>query len=233
MKAIILSAGYGKRLHPLTRNCPKPLLKIGKETLLSNTLKFLKKCGVKEVVINVHYLREQVIDYVKKNKFDLDIKIVEEKDKILDTGGGVLNAIKYFSSDPFIVINPDTIWNFNYLEELSLMKDKFFENKKSKCLLLVVNKKKSFDKSFKGDFSFQEKSIIQREKNNLDFIYTGLQIIDPKAFSNLNEKIFSMNKIWDQLIFKNELYGLKSNIDFLHVSTLEIYNKLSKRNFRH
>ena len=114
-KAMILAAGFGKRVHPLTLNCPKPLLKIGDETLLSNTLKLLKLFGIKQVIINVHYLREQIIDYIKKNKFNLSINIVKEENKILDTGGGVLNAIRYFSNKPFIIINPDTIWSSYYL----------------------------------------------------------------------------------------------------------------------
>ena len=229
MKAIILSAGYGKRLHPLTKKNPKPLLKIGRETLLSNTLKFLKNYGVKEVIINVHYLRKQIVEYVKKNRFNLDIKIVEEKDKILDTGGGVLNAIKYFSFNPFIVINPDTIWNLNYLEELSLMEDKFFQNKKSKCVLLVVNKEKSFDKSLKGDFSLKNHLINRKGNDNLKYVYTGLQIIKPEVFSNINEQVFSINKIWDKLIANNELYALESNINFLHVSTIDVYKNLLKK----
>ena len=117
MKAMILSAGYGKRLYPLTESCPKPLIKIGNETLLSNTLLFLKAFGVQEVIINVHYLGEQIINYIKNKKFNLTIKIVKEEEKILDTGGGVLNAIQYFSDFPFLIINPDTIWSSNYLKD--------------------------------------------------------------------------------------------------------------------
>lgn len=142
MKAMILSAGFGKRLNPLTLKHPKPLLKVGKETLLSNTLKFLKLFGIEKVVVNVHYLGEQIVNYINKNKFNLEIDIVEEKDRILDTGGAVLNAIQYFSNEPFLIINPDTIWNTDYLSELRLMEKVFLKNKKSKCILLVVNKKK-------------------------------------------------------------------------------------------
>ena len=86
---MILAAGFGKRVHPLTIKSPKPLLKIGNDTLLSNTLKFLELFGISEVIINVHYLGEQVVEYINNNKFNLSIKIIEEKDKILDTGGGV------------------------------------------------------------------------------------------------------------------------------------------------
>ena len=231
-KAMILAAGFGKRIYPLTLKNPKPLLKIGNETLLSNTLKFLELFGVKQAVINVHYLREQIVEYIDKSQFNLTINIVNEKDKILDTGGGVLNAIQHFSNEPFLIINPDTIWNSHYLKELKLMEKLFFENEKDKCSLLVVNKKKSFDQSFKGDFSLENNLINRKDKNNLNYIYTGLQIIKPEVFSSLYTKIFSINKIWDKLIESNELYGMESNIDFLHVSTLDIYKSLLEKKFK-
>ena len=130
---MILAAGFGKRILPLTLKKPKPLLKIGKETLLSNTLKFLKLYGIEKVVINVHYLESQIIDYIRKNKFDIDIKIIKEKNKILDTGGGVLNAINLFGKKNFLIINPDTIWNFRYVNEIKLMEKNFLKNKKNRC----------------------------------------------------------------------------------------------------
>ena len=231
-KAMILAAGFGKRIYPLTLKNPKPLLKIGNETLLSNALKFLELFGIKQAVINVHYLREQIVEYLDKSQFNLTINIVNEKDKILDTGGGVLNAIQHFSNEPFLTINPDTIWNSHYLEELRLMEKAFFENEKNKCSLLVVNKKKSFDQSFKGDFSLENNLINRKDKNNLNYIYTGLQIIKPEVFPSLDTKIFSINKIWDKLIKSYELYGMESNIDFLHVSTLDIYKSLLEKKFK-
>ena len=226
-KAMILAAGFGKRIHPLTLKNPKPLLSIGNETLLSNTLKFLEMHEIKEVVINVYYLGEQIIDYIKNKKFNLNIQIVKEEDKILDTGGGVLNAIKHFSDGAFLIINPDTIWNENYLQEVKLMQKLFFEDKK-KCSLLVVNKEKSFDRKLKGDFNLINNLIKRDTKDNLNYIYTGLQIIEPKVFSKINDKIFSINKIWENLIEGGELYAFESNVDFLHVSTVDVYKNILK-----
>jgi len=225
-KAMILAAGFGKRLNPLTIDLPKPLLKIGKETLLSNTLNFLESYGAKEVVINVHYLREKILNYIKIKKFRMDIKIVEEKNNILDTGGGILNALNYFSNEPFLVINPDTVWNLQYLNELKKMEKLFFENEKIKSLLLIVNKNKSFDKSLKGDFSLKKNLISRKKEDNLNYIYTGLQIINPSIFINFQEKVFSINKVWNILIENNELHGIESDINFHHVSNLKIYNEL-------
>jgi MurNAc alpha-1-phosphate uridylyltransferase len=232
-KAMILAAGFGKRIHPLTLKHPKPLLKIGNKTLLSNALKFLELLEIKQAVINVHYLGEQIVDYINRNQFNLTINIVKEKDKILNTGGGVLNAIQYFSNEPFLIINPDTIWNSHYLKALKLMEKSFFENKKSKCSLLVVNKKKSFDESFKGDFNLENYLISRKDKNKLNYIYTGMQIIKPEVFNGISEEVFSINRIWDKLIQSNELYGMESNINFLHVTTLDIYKRLLEKYFKH
>ena len=232
-KAMVLCAGFGKRLHPLTLSNPKPLLKIGDNTLLSNTLNFLKQSGIKQIIINVHHLGNHIINYINKNKFNTAITTIHEKDDILDTGGGILNALAHFSNEPFIAINPDTIWNPNYLEELKVMEKNFFTNKKSKCFLLVVNKNKSFDRSIKGDFNLENNLINRKDKENLKYIYTGVQILTPNVFDHLDLKIFSINKIWDQLIQKGNLFAKESNVDFLHVSTLNIYKSLLEKHFKH
>jgi len=232
-RAIILCAGFGRRLHPLTLSSPKPLLKIGGKTLLSNTLDILEQFGIKQIVINVHYLADQIIDYIKKNEFNMAITTENEKGKILDTGGGVLNALQHFSNKPFIVVNPDTIWNSNYLEELRKMEKEFFINKKNKCFLLVVNKNKSFDQSFEGDFNLENNLISRKDKENLKYIYTGIQILTPNVFDHLDLKVFSINKIWDRLIQNGNLFGMVSNINFLHVSTLNVYKRLLEKHFKH
>ena len=221
---MILAAGFGKRLNPLTLSCPKPLIKIGNETLLSNTIKFLEDFGIKQIVINTHYLSGQIKKYINEKKFKSNIIIINEDKKILDTGGGILNALKYFNKS-FLCINPDTIWNSNYIEESKLLENDFFSNKR-KCNLLLVNKIKSFDKDLKGDFSLKNGLVTRGKNENLKYIYTGLQIIDPKIFLDISNKIFSINLIWNKLIENKQLFGLESNFDFLHVSTLDIYKKL-------
>jgi len=232
MKAMILSAGFGKRLQPLTLKYPKPLMKISKGTLLSNTINFIEKFGVNEAIINTHYLGDQIKNYIDNNKFNLNVKIINEEKEILDTGGGVLNAIQNFLNEPFLIINPDTIWNLSYLEELKMLKKDFFLKKNCKCCMLVVDKEKSFDRTIKGDFNLENGFINRNNKDNLKYIYTGLQIIKPEVFSNFGEKKFSINKVWDRLIIKNELLGIESKLQFLHVSTLEIYKILKKKNFK-
>ena len=223
---MILAAGFGKRLNPLTLNLPKPLLKIGNETLLSNTINFLDKYGIKEAVINVHYFSEQIIEYVNKKKFNLKINIVNEKEKILDTGGGIFNALKYFK-ESFVCINPDTIWNLNYLTLINQMKN-FYFSKNKETILLVVEKNLSFDKNLKGDFTLSENLLKKKKENN--YIYTGCQIINRKVFSSSINKNFSILQIWNSLIKDKKLHGFRSDNEFLHVTNLEVYNNLLKGN---
>jgi len=223
---MILAAGFGKRLNPLTLSCPKPLIKIGNKTLLSNTIKFLEDFGIKQIVINTHYLGDQIKKYINEKKFKSNIIIINEDKKILDTGGGIFNALKYFN-ESFLCINPDTIWNTNYIKESKLLENDFFLNKR-KCSLLLVNKVKSFDENLKGDFSLKNGLVTRNKNENLKYIYTGLQIMKPEIFSNLNLKIFSINRIWDELIKNSKLHGIESSIDFLHITNLSIYENLKE-----
>ena len=104
---------------------------------------------------------------------------------------------------------------------------------KIKCSLLVVNKKKSFDQYFEGDFNLENNLIKRKNNNGLAFIYTGLQIIKPEVFFNLGMEVFSINTIWNNLIENNYLYGMESDLNFLHVSNLKIYQNLQEKNFKY
>ena len=228
-KAIILSAGYGKRLNPMTLSKPKSLLEINKKTLLENTIHILENFGIKEIVINTHYLSDQINRFIDNKKFSSKIFLMEEHEKILDTGGGVLNAAKKFNNDPFFVLNPDTIWFQSYLDDFKTMEEQYFNND-YKGVLLVVDKTKSFDKTMKGDFNLKE-NILDRNVNEKRYIYTGSQILSNSVFKNKKIEPFSMNLIWDLLIKNKELLGVKSKQEFLHVTNLKIYNQLIEERF--
>ena len=223
--ALILCAGYGKRLNPLTLKTPKPLLKVKDVCLLENTINLINDLGIKNILINTFYLKEQIKEFINKKNFNCKINIIEDGNLILDTGGGILNLIKNAHNDNFIVFNPDTIWSKEYIEIIRKM-EIFYLNNKIQNILLVVNKSKSFDKKLKGDFSLNLKNNLNYKEKR--FIYTGCQIINRNIFSIINKKSFSIVEIWRQLINENKLYGFESLIDFTHITDIEIFNKLSK-----
>ena len=220
---MILAAGLGKRMQPLTLKTPKPLLEINNISLLERAINLLIKSGVEEISINVHHLPEQIEKFIREKKFKVQVNISKETDALLDTGGGILEATKHFGDNPFYVINPDTLWSDRYIEEVKRLEDSYSKNKKP--TLLLVNKKLSFDGSFKGDFNLTNNQISRDEKN--DFIFTGLQIINRSFLTSENSKVFSMNKIWNDLIANKELYGIESNLKFYHLNTHEMYLKIS------
>jgi len=223
--ALILCAGYGKRLNPLTLEEPKPLLKINEITLLENCINLIKFIGLKKVIINTFYLKEKIEDFIKLKKFDLDIQIIDDGEIILNTGGGILNMINSSNESDFLTFNPDTIWNKNYAEALNNM-EKFYFSKKIKNILLLVNKNLSFDKKLKGDFNLLE-NVIKKNPQN-DLIYTGCQIINKSLFESFSVNDFSISRIWNDLIKKNELYGCESFEKFYHLTNLEVYEELLK-----
>ena len=225
--ALILCAGYGKRLNPLTLKEPKPLLKINEITLLENCINLIKFIGLKRVIINTFYLKEKIENFIKIKKFDLDIQIIDDGEKILNTGGGILNMINSSNESDFLTFNPDTIWNKNYAEALNNM-EKFYFSKKIKNILLLVNKNLSFDKKLKGDFNLL-KNKIKKDLQN-DLIYTGCQIMNKDLFNSHSVSDFSISEVWNRLIIKNELYGYESIESFYHLTNLEIYKELLKNN---
>ena len=224
-KGMILAAGLGKRMQPITLKTPKPLIQIGNKNLLDRAIELLINHGVVEIAINVHHLADQIKDFINKKKYKVKITISHEQDILLDTGGGILNATKSFK-EPFVVVNPDTLWSSAYSSELRDLENLYFQHKKA-CLLLV-NKNLSFDASFNGDFNLQDEIVSRDNKNEL--IFTGLQILDHSVFSSIKEKIFSMNNIWNNLILNNYLIGIKSNQKFYHLNTKEMHNKILSLN---
>jgi len=220
---MILAAGLGKRMQPLTLNKPKPLLEINNISLLERTINLLINCEIMEISINVHYLPDQIRNFVNKKKFNAQINISDETELLLDTGGGVLAGTSNFKDNPFFIINPDTLWSKAYIEEAKKLEEVYFKNNKPS--LLLVDKALSIDPSFAGDFNLKERLVSKDSENKL--IFTGLHITKRSFLKSEKSKVFSMNKIWNDLIKNKNLCGLESKQKFYHLNTFEMYNKIS------
>jgi len=220
-KGMILAAGFGTRLLPLTQNSPKPLLEVKGKKLLQYSIEFLLLNNIQEIIINTHYLHEQIQSFVSSNYPNIKISYEET---ILDTGGGILNALPFFQGENFLVLNSDTIWTDSYVKELHKLIN-IFHQQKRKAALLLAKQENSFDKNLLGDFNIDHNNLLNKKEKK--YIFTGCQILSPLIFNNKN-KIFSMNVIWDQLIQDNSLLGHVSELPFLHATNLEIFHQLNK-----
>ena len=221
--ALILCAGFGKRLNPLTLDTPKPLIKLKNVAVLETCINLIENIGIKKIIINTFYLKEQIHIFLKNKNFKSKIIIVDDGKNILDTGGGIRNMLDHTRENDFLIFNPDTIWKKNYSEEIIEMEKVYF-SKQSKNMLLLVNKKLSFDKNLKGDFDLKNNQISKN--NDKHFIYTGCQILNRELFTNYKVKIFSIADVWNNLIKKKELYGYESNNNFYHLTDFETFKKL-------
>ena len=221
--ALILCAGFGKRLNPITLTKPKPLLEIKEVTMLEKSINLIKELGINKIFINTFYLKDHFLNFIKNKNFNLDVHIVEDGESILDTGGGILNMITHSSEDDFMVFNPDTIWSNEYRDEIIKMEEIYFL-KKLENILLLVNKNLSFDKSLTGDFNLSSNLISK--KDNLDFIYIGCQILNKKILTNQTLRKFSILNIWNKLIDEKKLYGFESKQKFYHLTDLNTFNRL-------
>ena len=220
--ALILCAGFGKRLNPITLDTPKPLIELKNISMLERCIILLEKLKIKKVLINTFYLKDQFSNFFKNKNFNLEIQIINDGEQILDTGGGIHNLMKSSDQNDFIVFNPDTIWSTKYYEEILKMEETYFSNK-IENILLLVNKNLSFDKNLKGDFNLENNLITKTDKK---FIYIGCQIINKKLFDrNIVEK-FSILDIWNNLINNKKLYGYESQNDFYHLTDLHTFKKL-------
>ena len=223
--ALILCAGFGKRLKPISLKIPKPLIKINNITLLDNTLNLIEKLEVKNIKINTFHLQEQIVNFISDHRLKNNIEIINDGNEILDTGGGILNMANSSNEEDFILFNPDTVWSIEYLNCIKKMEN-FYFSKKIQNILMVVNKDLSFDKKLKGDFNLEKNLLSKGDKNQ--YIYTGCQILNRNLLKNINKKVFSINEIWNELVAKNNLFGFESTNKLYHVTDIDIYNKLLK-----
>ena len=221
--ALILCAGFGKRLNPLTLDIPKPLIELNNVSVLETCINLIESLDVKEIFINTFYLKDQIRNFINKKDFKPKISIIEDGKNILDTGGGIKNMLNHTKENDVFIFNPDTIWKKNYSEEIIEM-EKLYFSKQLKNTLLLVNKDLSFDKNLNGDFDLIDNLIIKN--NDRKFIYTGCQILNKKLLSIYKTEKFSINNLWNDLIEKKELYGFETNNDFYHLTDLKTFKKL-------
>ena len=221
--AIILCAGLGKRLNPLTLTTPKPLLELKNITILERCIDLIVELGARKILLNTFHLENKIFEFIKNKKFPIDIQIIQDGEKILDTGGGILNMITNSDENDFIIFNPDTLWNKEYISEIQRMINFYFLNNLNNILLLT-DKKKSFDTSLKGDFNLTN-NLIKKDVNN-DFIYIGCQILNKSLFKKYEICNFSISAIWNELLKKNELNGFESVNKFYHLTNLETFKRL-------
>ena len=221
--ALILCAGFGKRLNPITLNTPKPLLEIKDESMLERCINLIEKLGIQKILINTFYLKNQFSEFLNNKNFNLDIKIIEDGEYILNTGGGIQNMIQNSDENNFIIFNPDTVWNINYKDEILKMEEIYF-SKKIENILLLAKKKLSFDKQLKGDFNLKN-NLINKEDEK-EFIYIGCQIINKKLFLRNKIENYSILEIWNNLLYQKKLFGYESQKDFYHLTDLDIFKKL-------
>ena len=219
-EAMIFAAGFGKRMRPLTKEVPKPLLKVNGKPIIFYIIEDLINLNFKNIVINTHHLSERFHDELKP--YSRTIKIVFEEE-ILDTGGGFLNAIKrnYFSNlkSPKVLINGDVLWKKTVNSPIKNILRNWNEEKMD-LLLCLIKKRYFFGYKGKGDFNLEEpqKEIsrlkLERQK---DFVFSGLQIVKPKLLQKKNKKKFSMREIFFSNI-KKKIYGINDKNEWYHIS---------------
>ena len=221
--ALILCAGFGKRLNPITLSTPKPLLKVNNLSMLENCINMIVSLGIKKIILNTFHLSEQIDNFLKDKNFSVDIKKVEDGKEILNTGGGILNMINNSQDDDYLIFNPDTLWKENYLNEINQMQNFYYSNQLNN-ILLVVNKDLSYDKNLIGDFQLKDNLLNKNSDKN--FLYIGCQILNKSLFEKYKINNFPISKVWNELLNKKQLNGFESSNKFYHLSNLEIFKKL-------
>lgn len=220
---MILAAGYGKRMQNLTDTKPKPLLKINNKELLRHNIDFFLTLGCKKIVINTHYLHGQIKSFIKKYYSDKNIKLTYEK-ILLNTGGGIKNALNVLGDKNFLVTNADILWKEENKKDVLSFINNLQEIETCRLLLSKDSNFKGL-KKLTGDFKLENKLIKRWKKNDPYLYYSGLQIINPIIFELIEEKSFSLNTLWDMLISSKDLQGkiLNSNID--HIGDINAFNE--------
>jgi MurNAc alpha-1-phosphate uridylyltransferase len=207
--AMVMAAGLGKRMRPLTATRPKPLINVAGRALIDHCLDRLKAAGVEKAVVNVHYLAGQLEAHLKNRVKGIEIVISDERDQLLETGGGLVRALPLIDADPFLVINADNYWVDGPVDTLRLLAS-HWNDAAMDALLLVVPHARANCHRGRGDFHMSAAGALKRRKPNgvAPFVYTGIQIISKRLFEGeLPQGPFSTNLLWNRAIEAGRCFG--------------------------
>jgi MurNAc alpha-1-phosphate uridylyltransferase len=206
--AMVLAAGLGKRMRPLTASRPKPLIEVAGQALLDHLLEKLKAAGVEKVVVNVHYLADAVEAHLAKNAHGLEVAISDERALLLETGGGMVKAAPLIDADPFLVVNSDNLWIDGPADTLKLLAS-HWNGAKMDALLLLVPHARAENHGGRGDFHMDKAGRLRRRERSYvaPFVYTGIQMVSKRLLEGAPEGPFSTNLLWDRAIEQGRCFG--------------------------
>ena len=218
-KAMVLAAGLGLRMRPLTDRMPKPLVQVAGRALLDHVLDKLGDAGVTEAVVNVHYLPDQIIQHVASRSRPRVI-ISDERDQVLGTGGGVVKALPLLGPSPFFLVNSDTMWIDGVRSNLARLAETF-EPKRMDILLLMAPTTSSIGYGGRGDYAMLPDGALRkrREHQVVPFVYAGAAILSPAIFADAPAGEFSLTKMFDRANEQERLFGLRLDGVWMHVGT--------------
>lgn len=218
--AMVMAAGMGKRMRPLTASTPKPLIRVAGKSLIDYTLEQLAKGGVEKAVVNVHYLADALEAHLLSTPMPLVVQISDERSQLLETGGGLIKALPMFDEDPFFCLNADNIWTNSAANCLDELRDRW-DDEQMDALLLVVPHMRASNYNGPGDFWLDGLGKVARRRPGriAPFIYTGIQLLSKRLLVDPPEGAFSTNVFWNRAIAEDRLYGLVHQGQWFDVGT--------------
>ena len=206
--AMVMAAGLGKRMRPLTATRPKPLIKVNGKALLDHVLEKLGAAGVKKVVVNVHYLASALEAHLKSREHGLEVVFSDERDLLMETGGGMVKAAPLIDCDPFLALNSDNLWIDGPADTLRLLAS-HWDDAKMDALLLLVPQARALNHGGIGDFHMDRSGRVRRRERShvAPFVFTGIQIVAKRLLRDAPVGPFSTNILWDRAIEEGRCFG--------------------------
>jgi N-acetyl-alpha-D-muramate 1-phosphate uridylyltransferase len=206
--AMIMAAGLGKRMRPLTATRPKPLIEVKGKALLDHVLEKLREAGVRKIVVNVHYLADALEAHLMSRDHGLEVVISDERDLLMETGGGLVRAAPLIDCDPFLALNSDNLWIDGPADTLRLLASQW-DDSRMDALLLLVPQARALNHKGIGDFHMDRAGRIRRrEKSHVaPFVFTGIQMVSKRLLRDSPEGPFSTNLLWDRAIAEGRCFG--------------------------